>query len=427
MHSLDKYKYYAFYKKNEYKNNTLNLVIIKMQSQYQPQPSQPSQPQPGTDVIDPDNSVPEDKRYNPATAKSDKFKLLCSCIRLIERRYDGKRSRLNLKGFCDRINLRRGKYNEMVEKAPVEIILYLMGVLVKLIEDIENGRNKSFYRDEDKKSSKSSNERYEERDEDATTDEEKEKILNMVMDRMIQEEREERQRQQQLMQAQMQAQVQYATQMASAYLPGFFQGGNAPNVVIPGVGSYPMGSMYGSGIGMNGGGGYGGMMGSTPYNPYTSRQDAAPQPLPKGPSYYTQSQSQSQSQPQPQPQPHSHSHSHSHSQPQYSQQPQHPQFQQFGPNNNSRYPFNYEHDNDLGGFDIANDFPEMMFGGQQQYHTPQSSQPQPQPQPQPQQQPQQKRGRGRPKGAKNKPKDENSPVKEKKGRGRPKGSKNKPK
>ena len=70
--------------------------------------------------------TPEDQNLD----KSDKFKLLCSCISLIERRYDGKRSRLNLKGFCERINLRKPKYNEMVEKAPVEVILYLMEFLL---------------------------------------------------------------------------------------------------------------------------------------------------------------------------------------------------------------------------------------------------------------------------------------------------------
>ena len=40
---------------------------------------------------------------DPNVEKSDKFKLLCSCIKLIERRYNGKRSRLNLQGFCDNI------------------------------------------------------------------------------------------------------------------------------------------------------------------------------------------------------------------------------------------------------------------------------------------------------------------------------------
>lgn len=159
------------------------------------------------------------------TDNSAKFKLLCCCIKMIERRYNGKRSRLNLTGFCDRIVLKKTKFNEMVDKAPVEVILYLMGVLVKLIEDIEDGNTSSLDNPDME-------------DEDLTTDEEKERIIMMVMDRMLQEEQEERQRM-------IQAQVQYATSMAQAC--GFFQGG-PPNVMMPGMGNYPMGSMYGGGV-----------------------------------------------------------------------------------------------------------------------------------------------------------------------------------
>lgn len=326
-----------------------------------------------------------------AHQKADKFKLLCACIGLIERRYDGKRSRLNLNGFCDRINLRKDKYNEMVEKAPVEVILYLMGVLVKLIEDIENGRNRSFNT---------------EKEEDATTDEDKERILNMVMDRMIQEEKEERQRQQQM----MQAQVQYATMMAQNYLPGFFQGGAPPNVVIPGVGSYPMGAMYGGGQGMNGGQGYRNNVGSAPYNPYAG----APQVASSG--YFGQQPSQT-SQPSYPQQPSQSQYSRTY---QPSRQPQPPQQPQ--PSSHRERPtyktpprnmFNFEEDMDFdikkfGAFET--DFPIKKTDAQPDKPV--------------------KRGRGRPKGAKNKPKppvDPNAPPKPKRGRGRPKGSKNKTK
>jgi hypothetical protein len=376
--------------------------------------------------------------------KSDKFKLLCACINLIERRYDGKRSRLNLKGFCDRIHLRKQKYNEMVEKAPVEVILYLMGVLVKLIEDIENGKNKTFCR---------------EPEEDATTDEDKQRILNMVMDRMVQEEREDQQRRQQMMQEQIQGQIQYATQVASQYLPGFFQGG-APNVVIPGVGNYPMGTMYGGGIGMNGGGGYR----TTPEVPLYNA-GALPQPFQNQFfQQYTQSQSHPQYAHQSQPQSQSHPQYAHQSHPQYAHQSQpqsqsHPQYaQQSQPQSQSQ---RYQQQSSKPTSSAQSRRPVPPYPTQPHPTHPTQSQRYPSSQPQ-QHKPfdfenefeselknfgnfnmdfddiktnntvSSKKGRGRPKGVKNKPKKsgdsdggEDEDEKPKKTRGRPKGAKNK--
>ena len=125
---------------------------------------------------------------------SAKFNLLCDLIGLIEKRYDGNRSRLNLQGFCDRLHQKKNKFVEMVDKSPVEVILYLMAVLVKLIDDIESGKNKTYNRPGP-----------------TPRDSQKAKIVDMIMDRMIEEEREEQERVQRI----MQAQISYAQAIAS--------------------------------------------------------------------------------------------------------------------------------------------------------------------------------------------------------------------
>lgn len=169
---------------------------------------------------------------------SAKFNLLCDVIGLIEKRYDGSRSRLNLRGYCDRLHQIRNKYIEMVEKAPVEVILYLMAVLAKLADDIEHGRNKSY-----------------ENMGPSPKELQKAKIVDMIMDRMIEEEKDERERAQKM----MQTQIAYA-QMVAANLPQMLNGqmgGQGTVNSFPGMagnpfqqppfqqGFGPMGGMYG--------------------------------------------------------------------------------------------------------------------------------------------------------------------------------------
>jgi hypothetical protein len=160
---------------------------------------------------------------------AEKFKFICDIIRLIERRYNGKRSRLNLTGYANRLLLNEAKYTEMVEKASVEEILYLMAAITRHVENVEAGResvgDKKKKKDEKKK---------------GPTKKQREKFMHLIMARMAQEEQEEKDRKQNL----VNAQIAYAQSYASNVIPKMFplpgmQGMQAMNPFLTGIPGMP--------------------------------------------------------------------------------------------------------------------------------------------------------------------------------------------
>lgn len=144
-----------------------------------------------------------------------KFKLLCNFIHLIERRYDGVNTHTSLTGFCNRLYQQEDKFVEMVEKIPVEAILYLMAAFVKLADDVEHGRRPmhKFVPLELINTHKIAK---------------RAEIMDLIMDRMIEEKKEERERAQRL----MQTQIAYATTWAQQNMPSMFDTNNGPQPSI---------------------------------------------------------------------------------------------------------------------------------------------------------------------------------------------------